>query len=80
LACPARRSFGPGLIFLVLFASRQKEQKELRILSISFTFFLLGVQKKERNLPAACLSADRAGREKHTANDEPPLAEAMIKF
>ena len=23
---PGRRSFGPGLIFLVLFASRQKEQ------------------------------------------------------
>ena len=25
---PGRRSFGPGLIFLVLFASRQKEQKK----------------------------------------------------
>jgi hypothetical protein len=24
---PGRRSFGPGLLFLVLFASRQKEQK-----------------------------------------------------
>jgi hypothetical protein len=26
---PGRRSIGPGLIFLVLFASRQKEQKDL---------------------------------------------------
>ena len=31
---PGRRSFGPGLIFLVLFASRQKVQKEFA------TFFI----------------------------------------
>jgi len=44
---PAKTSgaFGFGLIFLVLFASRQKEQKSLKI---NIMFFLLLVQKKER--------------------------------
>jgi hypothetical protein len=34
---PGRRSFGPGLIFLLLFASRQKVDKSI-----------LGKQKKEK--------------------------------
>jgi hypothetical protein len=31
---PGRRSFGPGLIFLILFASRQKEYKPIKKLRI----------------------------------------------
>jgi hypothetical protein len=44
-AKPAVRRGGLALIFLVLFASRQKEQKSVKI---NIIFFLLLVQKKER--------------------------------
>src|SRR6187431_2735743 len=52
---PGRRSIGPGLIFLVLFASRQKEHKSY---SNKFMFFLLLVQKKEpkKSTPAMIYS------------------------
>ena len=45
LAGQTSGAFGLALIFLVLFASRQKEQKSVKI---NIMFFLLLVQKKER--------------------------------
>jgi hypothetical protein len=55
---PGRRSFGPGLIFLVLFASRQKEQKSIKNKRKTYLFFLLLVQKKEpkKSTPAMIYS------------------------
>jgi len=50
---PGRRSIGPGLIFLVLFASRQKEQK-----NYSNKYYVLSF---------AC--AKERTKEKHTGND-----------
>jgi len=62
---PGRRSFGPGLIFLVLFASRQKEQNlfnkyYVRVYLLSFAC------PKESN------------KEKGTGNDVQPLPYAVI--
>ena len=54
---PGQRSFGPGLIFLVLFASRQKEHE-----SYSNKFYVLSF---------AC--AKERTKEKHTGNDLQPL-------
>ena len=61
---PGRRSIGPGLIFLVLFASRQKEHKSYL--------------NKYYALSFAC--AKESTKEKHTGNDVRPLPGALIKL
>jgi len=61
---PARPAeLGPGLIFLVLFASRQKEQNNCYVLIL---------------LSFACTK--ESNKEKCTANDVRPLADALIKL
>jgi hypothetical protein len=65
---PGRRSIGPGLIFLLLFASRQKVNEILNSMPINFTkihrdiFYVLSF---------AC--AKERTKEKHTGNDIQPL-------